>query len=153
LRTKGYEVEGEDGCFVIAFHSPNDAVEFGISLQQNLRKGSLWMPELLALPACRQLYDDKGEVVVIGARVKIGMCTAEAQVSQPSMRTGRAEYFGWVMNHAARVAATANGGQVLLHECSHEALDLNRLRGDIVIKPHGTHRLKGIKSRVSIFEV
>eukprot|EP00193_Tetraselmis_chui_P007165 CAMPEP_0177771456 /NCGR_PEP_ID=MMETSP0491_2-20121128/11602_1 /TAXON_ID=63592 /ORGANISM="Tetraselmis chuii, Strain PLY429" /LENGTH=1273 /DNA_ID=CAMNT_0019289007 /DNA_START=241 /DNA_END=4062 /DNA_ORIENTATION=- len=153
LRTKGYEVEGEDGCFVIAFHSPNDAVEFGITLQQNLRKASLWMPELLALPACRQLCDDKGEVVVIGARVKIGMCTAEAQVSQPSMRTGRAEYFGWVMNHAARVAATANGGQVLLHECSHEALDLNRLRGDIVIKPHGTHRLKGIKSRVSIFEV
>eukprot|EP00193_Tetraselmis_chui_P015583 CAMPEP_0177779206 /NCGR_PEP_ID=MMETSP0491_2-20121128/16441_1 /TAXON_ID=63592 /ORGANISM="Tetraselmis chuii, Strain PLY429" /LENGTH=1290 /DNA_ID=CAMNT_0019298685 /DNA_START=350 /DNA_END=4222 /DNA_ORIENTATION=+ len=153
LPTRGYEVEGEDGCFVLAFHSAEEAVGFAVLLQQTLRLADCWIPELLAMPGCEPLRDDEGQLVAVGPRIKVGMCTADAQVAQPSMRTGRAEYFGWLMNHAARVAATANGGQILVHECTHEALDMGELDSELIFKPHGTHRLKGIKSQIEIFEV
>eukprot|EP00951_Prasinocladus_malaysianus_P014747 scaffold112383_cov52-Prasinocladus_malaysianus.AAC.1 len=42
--------------------------------------------------------------------------TGDALRAEPSLRTGRMEYYGPIVNHAARVAAAAHGGQVLVHE-------------------------------------
>jgi len=145
----GYEVEGEDGCFVCAFGTPEEAVEFSVVLQRGLAQ-AVWKPEVLRSKHCKPIASQEGAVVLAGPRVKIGMCTADAEHAQPSPRTGKMEYFGPIMNHAARVASTAYGGQVLLHEATWEALDHDMLRSDIVLTACGRHRLKGMAKSIRI---
>jgi len=145
----GYEVEGEDGCFVCAFGTPEEAVEFSVRLQNGLSQAG-WNPELLRSKHCCRINNQEGDVVLAGPRSKIGMCTSDAEHAQPSPRTGKMEYFGPIMNHAARVASTAYGGQVLLHEATNEALDLDLLASDIVLTACGKHRLKGMKQSIKI---
>jgi hypothetical protein len=145
----GYEVEGEDGCFVCAFHTPEEAVEFGVELQRRLLEAA-WSPEILRNKHCRPVSGKDGQVVLRGPRVKVGMCTADAEQAQPSPRTGRMEYFGPIMNHAARVANTAYGGQVLLHEATLDALDRDLLPDDVSLTPVGWHCLKGMRRAIRI---
>lgn len=152
LPMRGYEVEGEDGCFVLAFHTPEEAVEYAVLLLRLLRSAT-WNERLTSLPECSPVMDDSGDVLLVGPRLKVGMCTGDTQVCQPSMRTGRTEYFGWVMNHAARVASTASGGQTLVHGGTFSALKLQQLDPSIKLKYRGSYQLKGIRSRVPIFEV
>lgn len=57
-------------------------------------------------------------------RNNFGVCLVvpgEAKRMQPSVRTGRMEYYGPLMNHAARLAVAAHGGQVLAHESTRKA--------------------------------
>jgi class 3 adenylate cyclase len=108
MACNGYEVEGEDGCLVCAFHSAVEGVEFAVVLQACMTE-TPWSAELLTHPACAPVLSTDGKEVLCGPRLKIGLCTADAVHVHSSARTGRMEYFGWVMNHAARVAALANG--------------------------------------------
>ena len=152
LPKRGYEVEGEEACHVLAFHTPEEAVEYAVLLQWLMRTAT-WSPRLLGLPGCSPVVGADGRTLMSGPQLKIGMCTGDAQIVQPSMRTGRVEYFGPLMNHAARTAARANGGQILLHGRTHSALDLARLDPSVSTKHLETITLKGIKSKVDIFEV
>ena len=53
-----------------------------------------------------------------GLRVAMGMATGQCLKMKPCARTGRAEYFGPLLNHAARIAQAAHGGQVRLEHIS-----------------------------------
>ena len=72
------------------------------------------------------------EVVVFrGPRVAVGCVTGRVIGLKACTRTGRAEYFGPILNHAARLSQAAHGGQVLVdeetrHECG-EKLPRSRL--------------------------
>ena len=127
-------------------------MEYAVLLQWLMRTAQ-WSSKVLTRARPGPSEGDSGQAVLAGPQLKIGMCTADAQLVQPSMRTGRVEYFGWLMNHAARVAAKASGGQVLLHGHTRTALDLSRIDPSIVFKLCGTFQLKGIKSKVQIFQV
>ena len=109
----GYEMEGEDGSFVCAFGCALNALKFSMDLQPYLMDVD-WSDELLALPMADEQFTTGGSLVFRGLRVKIGMCTGKAARVQVSQRTGRVEYFGPLLNHAARVAIAGNGGQVIL---------------------------------------
>mmetsp|Transcript_28347 Transcript_28347/g.73498 ORF Transcript_28347/g.73498 Transcript_28347/m.73498 type:complete len:658 (-) Transcript_28347:60-2033(-) len=147
---RGYEVEGEDGCFVCAFGSAVDGLEYAVSLQDCMAE-TPWDPELLQASWCRTVVSN-GSQLLSGPRLKIGLCTADALQAQPSMRTGRMEYFGWVMNHAARVAAAAHGGQVLFHEHTRKALDIDKLHHSVVVKYCGKHKMKGINKSINVYQ-
>lgn len=120
--TNGYEVEGEDGNFVIAFHLSLDAVCFGNLVQLRLLDAE-WSPELLSLAWCHEQVTADGSVSFRGMRLSVGMCTGNAMRVQPCMRTSKMEYYGPIMNHAARVAVAAHGGQVLVMS-SHGGRDM-----------------------------
>lgn len=117
-RHKGYEVEVEEANFVAAFRCAHDAAMFGMACQTTLVKVH-WDPLLLAQPWAAMQMSPSGEVSFRGPRLAIGMCTGNAMRVQPCLRTGKMEYYGPIMNHAARVAVAAHGGQVKppLHCC------------------------------------
>ena len=111
MQHKGYEVEGEDGNFVCAFHTPADAVPFAIAIQEALLQVN-WSEDLLSTKWCHEQRTANGELSFRGMRLSVGMCTGNALRVQPCVRTGKMEYYGPIMNHAARVATAAHGGQV-----------------------------------------
>lgn len=92
-----------------AFSRASDAIGFAVELQAELVKVG-WSREVLALTVEQQTLE--GDVMFCGLRASVGMCTGDALRAAPCSRTGRIEYFGPLMNHAARVAAAAHGGQV-----------------------------------------
>ncbi len=75
--------------------------------------------------------------------VRIGMNTGPA-----ASRDG--DWFGAAVNLAARVAAQAAGGEVLVTEATHQAAgDLESVEWD----PHGEHRFKNVRDVTQILRV
>jgi len=72
--------------------------------------------------------------------VRMGIATGEAE-----LRGG--EYFGTVLNHAARVMAAGHGGQILVDGASAGLL------GDVDLIPLGPKRLRDITKPVELFQV
>jgi adenylate cyclase len=108
---RGYDVEVEEGSFVCAFHSALDAVNFSASVQHALM-AVRWSDDILAETWAAEHRTASNELNFRGLRLSIGMCTGNAMRVQPCLRTGKMEYYGPIMNHAARTAVAAHGGQV-----------------------------------------
>jgi predicted ATPase len=72
--------------------------------------------------------------------VRMGIATGEAELRGD-------DYFGSVLNRAARVMAAGHGGQVLLDGATAE------LVGDAGLRDLGMHRLRDIARPVSVFQV
>src|SRR5207237_5999370 len=56
--------------------------------------------------------------------------------------------FGSEVNRAARLMALAHGGQVLVSDAA-EVL----LRNRVALRPLGEHRLRGLRGRMSVYQV
>lgn len=91
FNSPGYECQEENGCWMIAFHSMPFAVSFGLKVVQWLDRGS-------------------------GApfKVKVGIHAGYFTSMGPHAITGRADYFGPIVNRAARLATAAELSQVLV---------------------------------------
>ncbi len=108
-------------AFAIAFEEGGDAITAGIAVQ-------------LALLAATW----PGPVI----KVRIGIHTGEAQE-----RNG--DYFGPVLNRAARIMSAGHGGQILLSSTTAHAPGVDRAAlGDL-----GTHHLKDLAEPEHVFEV
>ena len=68
----------------------------------------------------------------------------------PHRRGGRTRpnYFGSEVNRAARLMSIAHGGQVLVSDAT-EVL----LRDRVTLRPLGEHRLRGLRGRMSVYQV
>lgn len=62
------------------------------------------------------------------------------------------DYFGPVMNRAARVMSAANGGQIVCSESCRRAVGVDGLDGAVLVDC-GEHRLKGVGTPIRLFEV
>jgi len=78
-------------------------------------------------------------------RVRIGLHTGEAQL------VGE-EYIGLDVHHAARVAAAAHGGQVVISETTH-ALVHHGLPLGLTIRELGIHRLKDLARAERLYQL
>jgi len=103
-RHAGFEVKTEGDSFMVAFSDPAQAVQFCFDVQQELF-GHPWSPDLLSTVQARAEPGFRGLRVRMGAH----MGTPEARVTN----TG-ADYFGPMVNRAARIAGAGHGGQILL---------------------------------------
>ena len=79
-------------------------------------------------------------VADLGIRVRVGLHTSEVEFAGGQPR-------GVGVHAAARVAALAGAGQVLVSATTHDLLDGSGL----TLEPHGEHELKGLSGARAIF--
>ena len=121
----GTVVKGTGDGFMAAFPSPINAVTAAVTAQLALQ---------------RHDFD-----VVDGLPVRMGIHLGE---SQP--RAG--DYFGPVVNRAARLMAIGHGGQILVSATS-QAATADRLPAPIRLHSLGEHRLKDLTAPEQVFQV
>jgi predicted ATPase/class 3 adenylate cyclase len=147
----GYEVKTQGDSFMVAFASAVEAVRWCLEAQEALLRAP-WPEELLRLSDAAVVQGTSG-TVHRGLRVRMGVHLGEPEC-RVDPRTGRADYFGRMVNVAARVADAGHGGQVLV---SGEVW--GRVRGALeslggpLVRPLGEFHLKGIEDAISLVEV
>lgn len=115
----GYECQEVNAVFMLTFHTPSNAVKFHLVLQAILVAAD-WTPEMLELPPMKPLVGSNGDLLFRGPRVKTGIYKGRPRSITPHSTTGRADYWGPLVNRAARMMAGARGGQLL---CMKEVAD------------------------------
>ena len=148
----GYEVKTEGDAFMVAFPDPSDAIEWCTAAQKALLEAD-WPGEILALPdGCRQLTPD-GHVIWNGLRVRMGMHTGTCKV-EVDPTTCRKDYYGPMVNTAARIAGLPVGGQIV---CSGATFEQQQQSGcwlhGCQMLPCGMYRLKGISQMVEVYQI
>ncbi|MBZ0135478.1 MAG: tetratricopeptide repeat protein [Planctomycetes bacterium] len=126
----GYEVKTEGDAFMVAFQRAGDAITFARQAQLKLHDET-WPDPIAVL-------------------VRMGMHTGEP-IAQPDPASGRTDYFGPVVNRAARVGAAGHGGQILLSEATCNAA--RDAFGDAIVTELGEHLLKGMERPEKIFQL
>jgi predicted ATPase/class 3 adenylate cyclase len=121
----GYEVRTEGDAFFAAFDSAAGSVRAAVAAQREL-DGQPW-PDGVEL------------------RVRAGLHTGEGVL-------GGDDYLGLDVNRAARIAAVAHGGQVLLSGSTH-ALAEHDLPAGVRLRDVGQHRLKDLAYPEHLYEL
>ena len=120
-RHGGVEVVTTGDGFFVAFADAPEALEAALDAQRALAS---------------QHWPQKAAVAV-----RMGIHTGE-----PTVVDG--DYVGLDVHRAARIAAAAHGGQIVMSEATH-----GRLGGSVEVKDLGTHHLKGLEEPERILQV
>jgi len=94
LNPPGYECQEDAGCWMLAFDRMAHAVTFGLNL-----KASLSNLDLLGNVDYENMF-------------KVGILSGPFTAMGPHKTTGMADYFGPIVNRAARVASNCEPGQI-----------------------------------------
>ncbi len=130
-RWEGYEVKCLGDSFMIAFARASNAVQCAIDIQRTLAAAT-WPAEV-------------GELLI-----RIGMHSGEPFLGYDA--SGRPDYFGPMVNRAARTAAAGHGGQILASAATRD-ITQGALTGDVALVDLGRHRLRGLEAAEHLFEV
>jgi class 3 adenylate cyclase/tetratricopeptide (TPR) repeat protein len=129
----GYEVKTEGDAFMVAFRTAEQALGWCLDLQLALVAAS-WPPDLLGQASAAEEHG------MAGLRVRCGV-----HIGQPDCQrnpiTDRMDYFGPVVNRAARVARAAHGGQILV---SGTAWATMTAPDQVTVSDLGHHLLEGL---------
>eukprot|EP01004_Peranema_trichophorum_P004634 NODE_3543_length_1331_cov_61.702815_g3097_i0.p1 GENE.NODE_3543_length_1331_cov_61.702815_g3097_i0~~NODE_3543_length_1331_cov_61.702815_g3097_i0.p1 ORF type:complete len:278 (+),score=62.50 NODE_3543_length_1331_cov_61.702815_g3097_i0:120-836(+) len=140
---------------MVTFTTAMDALQFGSEVQRSLLM-SPWPDSLLEDALCKVTYDKEGMLIWRGLRVRMGMHVGEPQVDV-DLETLRADYFGTVVNTAARVEGIAQGGQVCISgellQLASEEDSKGILPSIVVIKDMGLTRLRGVTDPMPLYSV
>eukprot|EP00899_Mesostigma_viride_P004449 jgi/Mesvir1/14004/Mv02853-RA.5 len=157
---EAYECEEKDGNFLLAFRSPIQAAHFAEAVQREAMDLD-WPEHLLEQEAAAEVVKLAGDkagtpsrkerIVFRGLRLQIGLCMGVPKDCQPHMATGRAAYFGPVVNRAARIAATAAPGQTLANQDVFEGAK-GQTQG-IIFQELGEYGLKGIMELLCLYQI
>eukprot|EP00756_Hemistasia_phaeocysticola_P000878 Hpha_TRINITY_DN10636_c0_g1::TRINITY_DN10636_c0_g1_i1::g.156885::m.156885 len=148
---KGYEVKVIGDAFMLAFAGAYDACAFALELQERLLEAQ-WPDELLLSDTCKRVEGPNGDIIWNGLRVRAGINAGEVKVLNNPV-TRRTDYFGTVVNVAARVEGAMKWGgltgvtQSFLERLSPE--DLQSL-GSPSVHPLGPTTLKGVREVIPI---
>ncbi len=112
LRTiGGYEVKTEGDAFMVSFPSVSAALLWCFTVQQQLLHED-WPREILESEDGKEVYDSSGELIHRGLSVRMGIHWGRP-VCEADPITRRMDYFGPMVNRAARISGAADGGQIL----------------------------------------
>jgi predicted ATPase/class 3 adenylate cyclase/Tfp pilus assembly protein PilF len=136
----GYEVKTEGDAFMVAFTKPEAAVSMGLAMQERLHQ-AVW-PDSLDDPPLFALAGRSEDGLFCGLRVRIGVHTGNPDC-HPDPLTGRMDYFGRMVNRAARVGGVGHGGQLVVSQACWDAIG-GSFDG-ASIEDLGEHALRGLE--------
>jgi class 3 adenylate cyclase len=148
---QGYESKGHAGKFMLMFQDTDSAVAFSMQLQRKLLDEQ-WDQKTLQQPALTEQKDEAGNVYNRGLSVSVGMCTGVPVMFYFSPVNGQMDYFGPVVNRAARIAGKAVPGQICLSMSTLDALS-DEMRDTHCAHSLGSFTLKGIDETHEVFQV
>jgi predicted ATPase/class 3 adenylate cyclase len=122
---QGRVMDAQGDSFFVVFPAAVDAVQAAVRSQRALA-GHDWA---------------NGASV----RVRMGLHTGEPQMSQSN-------YVGMDIHRAARIAAAAHGGQVLLSQTTYDLVEAE-LPGGITVRDLGEHRLKDLRHPKHLYQL
>ncbi|KIW45382.1 uncharacterized protein PV06_03778 [Exophiala oligosperma] len=106
----GYEVKTEGDAFMVSFPTVTSALLWCFSCQSHLLELP-WPQEILETVHCQEKADSDQNVIYRGLSVRMGIHWGQP-VCDLDPITRRMDYFGPMVNKAARVSAVADGGQI-----------------------------------------
>lgn len=152
-RLGGYEVKTEGDAFMIVFSDPLAAVNFCLRTQLDLLKLN-WPDKLIIHPDASEEKSDDGDVTLQrGIRVRMGIYTG-APLCEKDPVTSRMDYFGPVVNTAARISNFAQGGQIIVGPETYTAImgAMSKV-DDFCIDSLGMCRLRGVKESMNLYQL
>ncbi|KAL7543686.1 hypothetical protein ACHAXR_012984 [Thalassiosira sp. AJA248-18] len=136
LNPPGYECQEDNGCWMLAFDRMANAVFFGLQLKTEAQ-------------AAQGLVGNVDRENMF----KVGILSGPFTSMGPHRTTGMADYFGPIVNRAARVTSNCQPGQVcvgvpLSNGVSADPPDFGKT---VNVRYEGNKKLKGITIDVAIF--
>eukprot|EP01102_Stenamoeba_stenopodia_P012134 TRINITY_DN3792_c0_g1_i2.p1 TRINITY_DN3792_c0_g1~~TRINITY_DN3792_c0_g1_i2.p1 ORF type:complete len:732 (-),score=135.02 TRINITY_DN3792_c0_g1_i2:82-2277(-) len=108
----GFEVNNENDSFMFIFPEHKKAAKFCLVAQEEFLLAS-WPKRILDHELAAEKRDANGALVSRGLKIRMGMHSGEPHCTVDAI-TGRREYFGSVVNTAAKVTSFAEMGEILL---------------------------------------
>lgn len=134
LSPPGYECQEDKGSWMLAFDRIDNGINFGLDLKENVMKNAKLLGEV-----------DKSKVF------RVGIHWGPFLSMGPHTVTGHADYFGPIVNRAARVAAQCEAGQI----CVGVPMGTDEEPPDpgptVEVDVLGVKQLKGISIEMAIF--
>jgi len=106
----GYEVKTEGDAFMVAFSTVTSALLWCFTIQSQLLEVQ-WPQEILNSVHGSEVLDSEDNVIFRGLSVRMGIHWGHP-VCEPDPVTKRMDYFGPMVNRAARISSVADGGQI-----------------------------------------
>ncbi|KAJ9461723.1 Adenylate cyclase [Diplonema papillatum] len=175
-RFSGYEVKTEGDAFMVSFSSAVDAVNWCLKVQLELLNLA-WPDGLLRHKDCAEISveadsprsasdsersDDQPErrqtTLFKGLRVRMGVHMGTPSCALDPV-TSRMDYFGPMVNLAARVSGQSKGGQVLISQTVYQQVydaELNCIKNACVpaeLSFRGLRTFKGISKPIAVYQV
>jgi hypothetical protein len=91
-----------------------------------------WPKGLFTQPSAQEVFDSNGTLIFRGLRARIGLNTGHAFCTT-DMLTGRSDYFGPIVNTAAKITSFSKGGDILFTQDTLTSLDSQTLQPEAVI--------------------
>lgn len=138
----GYEVKTEGDAFMVAFPSSSQAVRFCVEVQKELYKHP-WSDALLARPEAAI------EPGYRGLRVRMGIHEGHPECRRQGTR---ADYYGPMVNRAARISGIGHGGQILIS--AESWVDIPRdLQARVTTTDLGSFSLRSLSGTQQIIQI
>ena len=88
----------------------------GILQVQEALLQELWEPAVLLLQHCSPVRDDTGSLLYCGPRVRMGIFEGVPLRIQPHTSSGRADYFGRLVNRSPSVIPASALGAIMMQD-------------------------------------
>ncbi|CUG34590.1 receptor-type adenylate cyclase, putative [Bodo saltans] len=170
----GYEVKTIGDSFMVAFHHGHDAVNLAVELQDVFYRAD-WPVEIdrtyqaLAQesvedmiqdgkppPSTMQSYwrdDETYKKHWNGVRVRVGLHWGHGSIKLDQVSQGY-DYYGTVVNTAARVEGIGNGGQVLITKDMYDELERAQFDfGGVELSSLGPQPLRGLDAPTPLYQL
>lgn len=108
----GYLVKTEGDAFMCSFPTVTSALLWCFTVQLQLLKLE-WPLEILESQDGREIYAPDGKLLARGLSVRMGIHWG-SPLCEPDLVTHRMDYLGPVVNRAARISGSAQGGQIMI---------------------------------------
>ncbi|ODQ64709.1 L domain-like protein [Nadsonia fulvescens var. elongata DSM 6958] len=108
----GYEVKTEGDAFMVSFSTAPSALLWCLNVQAQLLVAE-WPAEILQCPEAGELASGSGVMIYKGLLVRMGIHWG-SPVCERDPITKRMDYYGPMVNRAARIGAKADGGQIMV---------------------------------------
>ncbi|MEZ4316376.1 MAG: adenylate/guanylate cyclase domain-containing protein [Myxococcota bacterium] len=141
-RFGGYEVKTEGDAFMVAFSKPSAALRFCVEVQLSLHQHP-WSDALLDRPEASVKPGFRGLRVRMGVHEGVPECRR---------RGGKADYYGPMVNRAARIAGSGHGGQILVSAHTWEQADRS-VRSAVTATNMGTFELRSLSGTQEIIQI